>query len=179
MQKSYFRIKNRRVFLIGMPGAGKTTLAQVLGREFKLKVLDLDSYILTQNPIYNSVETIFESEGAAAFRKMERRALEAAAQKQDYLIATGGGTPCFFDNMDFMLEQGLTIFLNANLKSIYQRLKNNTERPLFKGYEGEKLFKALQDMHIQRLPFYRKAHITFNNVYLNYLYENYCSPQSQ
>ena len=157
-----------------MPGAGKTTLASVLSRQLKWKASDLDACILSLNPTYNSIKAIFKSEGALAFRQMERKALEEVVQRGDYLIiATGGGTPYYFNNMDFMLDKGLTIFLNANTKSIYKRIRHDSDRPLFEGFSGEGLLRKLQDMHIERQSVYQRAHITFNTNYLDYLYQTY------
>ena len=159
-----------------MPASGKTTLAAIMADTLNLKAIDLDNYILKQQPAYRSIKMIFENEGQIAFRKMEHEALEHISKKDKCLVATGGGTPCFFDNMELMLERGLTIFLNPILENIYHRLNKDTTRPLFEGYHDAKLLEKLREMYTARLPIYQKSHIVLNDSYLNYLYTKTLSP---
>ena len=98
----------KRIFLIGYMGAGKTTVGKVLSRQLGLSFVDLDHYI--EGRYHKTVGQLFAEKGEEAFREIERRMLREVAAFENVLISTGGGTPCFFDNMEFMNAYGTTVY---------------------------------------------------------------------
>lgn len=127
-------------------------LAEHLGVQF----VDMDNYIEERN--CKSIPQIFAEEGEAEFRKKERRALEELSEFTDLVIATGGGAPCFFDNIDLMNQTGETIFLNMHPKILADRLLNSkTERPLIKGKSREELVAFIDETLEKRKEFYTQA----------------------
>ena len=154
-----------RILLVGFMAAGKTTLGKALARDLGLQFVDLDHYI--ENRYHCSVSQLFAERGEEAFRHIERNMLHEVAEFEDVIIATGGGTPCFFDNMDYMNAQGVTVFLDAAVDVIYTRLTiARTKRPLVAGKTSDELRQYITDMLERRNPYYTRAHHTFCADYL-------------
>ena len=146
-----------RIYLIGYMGCGKSTLGKKLARHAGLQFVDMDHYIEKRN--CKTVPQIFAEEGEAEFRKKERKALEELSEFSDVVIATGGGAPCFFDNVELMNRTGKTIYLNINPKILAERLmKSKTERPLIKGKSKEELVRFIDETLKRRNEFYTQAH---------------------
>lgn len=146
-----------RIYLIGYMGCGKSTLGKKLARHAGLQFVDMDHYIEKRN--CKTVPQIFAEEGEAEFRKKERKALEELSEFSDVVIATGGGAPCFFDNVELMNRTGKTIYLNINPKILAERLmKSKTERPLIKGKSKEELVRFIDETLKKRNEFYTQAH---------------------
>lgn len=101
----------KRIILIGYMGAGKTTLGKALAQATDLQFIDLDWYI--EERFHTSIQQIFADKGESGFRDIERRMLHEVAEFEDVIISCGGGTPCYFDNIDYMNLQGDTIYLKA------------------------------------------------------------------
>ncbi len=157
-----------RIYLIGYMGCGKSTLGRKLSTHLNLQFVDMDHYIEERN--YKTIPQIFAEEGEAEFRKKERKALEELSEFHDIVIATGGGAPCFFDNVELMNKTGKTIFLNINPKILADRLlKSKTERPLIKGKSREELVAFINETLKKRNEFYKKAEfqITKTNIVLH------------
>ena len=149
-----------RIFLIGFMAAGKTTLGKALARNLGLQFVDLDHYI--ENRYCCTVSQLFADKGEEAFRQIERNMLHEVAEFEDVVISTGGGTPCFFDNMEHMNSKGVTVFLEAAVDVIYTRLTiARIQRPLVKGKTAEELRQYIAHMLGLRLPYYTRAHHTF------------------
>jgi shikimate kinase len=145
-----------RIYLIGFMGSGKTTLGRKLAKNANLQFIDMDSFIEERH--CKTVPQIFEEEGEAEFRNKERKALSELSQFTDVVIATGGGAPCFFDNIDLMNRTGKTIYLNIPPKILAERLKKSrTERPLIKGKSTKELEEYINSTLEKRDPFYKKA----------------------
>ena len=158
-----------RILLVGFMAAGKTTLGKALARDLGLQFVDLDHYI--ENRYHCTVAQLFAERGEEAFRLIERNMLHEVAEFEDVVISTGGGTPCFFDNMDYMNAQGITVFLEASTDVIYTRLTiARVQRPLVKGKTTDELHRYITEMLELRKPFYTRAHHTFCADYL----ENIC-----
>ena len=139
----------KRVFLVGYMGAGKTTVGKELAKLAGLSFIDLDYYI--EGRYHKAVSQIFAERGEEAFREIERNMLHEVAEFEDVLISTGGGAPCFFDNMEFMNASGTTVYLKVSVEELAKRLELcKHTRPVLK----ESLEK--------RNPFYTKASITFD-----------------
>ena len=96
-----------RILLIGFMAAGKTTLGKALAKELGLQFIDLDHYIECR--YHSTVSQLFADRGEEAFRQIERNMLHEVAEFEDVVISTGGGTPCFFDNIEYMNQQGITV----------------------------------------------------------------------
>jgi shikimate kinase len=116
----------------------------------------MDHYIEERN--LKAIPQIFEQEGESEFRNKERKALEELSEFTDIVIATGGGAPCFFDNIDLMNHSGKTIYLNIDPAILADRLlKSKTERPLIKGKSREELVAFIDETLKKRNEFYKQA----------------------
>ena len=145
-----------RIILIGYMGAGKTTIGKVLAREMGLDFYDLDDYIVGR--FHQTIPDIFAEKGEEGFREIERRMLHEVAEFENVIISCGGGTPCFFDNMDYMNTHGETIFLDASPQVLKEHLKmGKTVRPLIQGKTEEELISYIEESLQKRLPYYQKA----------------------
>lgn len=149
---------DRKIFLVGMPGCGKSYFGNRLKEHTGLPLFDLDDVIVERQG--QSISDIFSSLGEDAFRQIEREALTGLIKgHREFILATGGGTPCFFDNMNLMNSAGLTIFLKAPKELLVQRISENDERPLMIGNVEKKVAELLET----RLPFYKKAFINMED----------------
>ena len=145
-----------RIYLIGYMGSGKSTLGRRLAAYLNLQFIDMDHYIEMRN--HKTVPQIFAEEGEAEFRIKERKALEELSEFSDVVIATGGGAPCFFDNIDLMNNTGSTIYLNIDPSILADRLMHSkTERPLIKGKSKAELISFIDDTLKKRNIFYTQA----------------------
>lgn len=149
-----------RILLIGFMAAGKTTLGRALAKELGLQFIDLDHYIECRYRC--TVSQLFAERGEEAFRQIERNMLHEVAEFEDVVISTGGGTPCFFDNIEYMNRQGTTVFLEASVDVLHTRLTiARTQRPLVVGKSEEELRTYINEMLSRRLPYYSRATYTF------------------
>ena len=150
-----------RIFLIGYMGAGKTTLGKAFARAMGLTFIDLDWYI--EERFHKTIRELFTERGEDAFRDLERRMLHEAGEFEDVVISVGGGTPCFFDNVDYMNSVGETVFLDVDIRVLFRRLKiAKQQRPLLDGKSDEELMLFIQEALQKRLPYYTKAKHVFN-----------------
>lgn len=150
----------KRVFLVGYMGAGKTTIGKVLSKMAGLTFIDLDYYIEAR--FRKSVSQLFAERGEEGFRTIERNMLHEVAEFEDVLISTGGGTPCFFDNMAFMNQQGTTIYLQVSVEELAKRLELcKHTRPVLRNRSGDALKVFVEDSLSSRLSFYEQAQIHF------------------
>ena len=146
-----------KIYLIGYMVSGKSTLGRRLAGHAGLQFIDMDHYIEQRN--CKTIPQIFAQEGEEEFRKKERKALEEISAFSDVIIATGGGAPCFFDNIDFMNRTGITIFLNIDPDILASRLmRSKTERPLIKGKSKQELVQFIDETLKIRNKFYSRAH---------------------
>ena len=159
-----------RVFLIGYMGAGKTTLGKAFARAMGLTFVDLDWYI--EERFHKTVSQIFAERGEDGFRELEKRMLHEASDFEDVVISVGGGTPCFFDNMDYMNQVGETVFLDVDNQVLFRRLKvAKQQRPLLANKTDEELMAFIQEALEKRLPHYTKAKHVFNGELLENRYQ--------
>lgn len=151
----------QRIILVGYMGAGKTTVGKALAKALNLQFYDLDWYIESRQ--HKTVPQIFAERGEEGFRKIEHNMLHEVAEFEDVVISCGGGTPCFFDNMDYMNAQGDVIYLKAAPEVLYRHLlMGKTERPLLKGKSPEELITFITEQLAKREPFYNKARHTLD-----------------
>ena len=146
----------RSIILIGYMGAGKTTVGRVLAQRLGRTFYDLDWYI--ESRYRQSVAQIFSERGEEAFRQMEREMLHEAAAFEDVVLSCGGGTPCFFDNIDYMNEVGQTVYLRCTPETLAVHLRmGKSVRPLLQGKTPEELEQYIRESLEARSPFYEKA----------------------
>ena len=124
--------------------------------------IDLDNYI--ERRFHLSVKEIFAQRGEDGFRDIERRMLQEVADFEDVLVACGGGTPCFFDNMEYMNSRGTTVFLNTPIPRLHSRLmRGRHKRPLIANKNDEELMEFIQKALADRWEHYTKAQIEFSS----------------
>lgn len=149
-----------RIFLIGYMGAGKTTIGKALSHKLKIPFIDLDWYI--EERFHKTVNEIFTEKGESAFREIERNMLHEVSEFENVIISTGGGTPCFFDNMEYMNSKGTTVYLDVHTEVLFRRLRVATQsRPVLKNKKDEELKEFIDKNINKRLVFYTQAHHTF------------------
>jgi shikimate kinase len=145
-----------RIIIIGYMGAGKTTVGKALSKELNIPFYDLDWYI--ESRLRKTVPQIFAERGEEGFRKVENNLLHEVAEFENVIISCGGGTPCFFDNMDYMNQQGETVYLKARPDVLYKHLKmGKTERPLLKNKSPEEMQEFIREQLEKREEYYLKA----------------------
>ena len=149
-----------RIILIGFMGSGKTTLGRALAKALGLTFIDLDNYIELR--YCKSINQIFAERGEDGFRNIERTLLHEVCEFEDVIISSGGGTPCFFDNIDYMNAQGTTIYLQVPNDRLLTRLKiAKNRRPLLKDKNDEEIEQFIAEQIQRREPFYTKANHAF------------------
>ena len=142
-------------------GAGKTTLGKVLAKDLGLPFYDLDWYI--ESRMMKTVPQLFAERGEEGFRKVEHNMLHEVAEFEDVVISCGGGTPCFYDNMEYMNAQGDTVYLKASPEVLYAHLQmGKVERPLLKNKTREEMQAFIKEQLAEREKYYTKARHIFN-----------------
>jgi len=145
-----------RIIIIGYMGAGKTTVGKALSKELGIPFYDLDWYI--ESRMHKTVAQIFTERGEEGFRQIEHNMLHEVAEFENVIVSCGGGTPCFFDNMDYMNQQGETIYLQASPEVLYGHLlMGKSVRPLLLGKSKEELLAYIKEQLQRRDPYYLKA----------------------
>ena len=151
-----------KIYLIGMPGSGKTTLGKQVASDLPTSFVDLDYEIESREK--KSIPEIFSQQGEDYFRMVESELLkEWAASDKSFVMATGGGTPCFFQGIDVMMQTGISIFLDTPIDLLVQRLEKKSGRPLLQSKDNNELRNKLEALRQSRLPFYQRAQITLQN----------------
>jgi shikimate kinase len=152
-----------KLFLIGLPGSGKTTVGKELAERLDTIFIDLDVEIEKQEG--KTVQEIFAEKKEGYFRELESRTLKSLCQSEkDFVMATGGGAPCFFDNMSAMNSFGKTVFLDVDTSEICSRLEktNLSERPLFSNLSLDQLKIKIDSLKSQRIEFYKQAKVAIS-----------------
>ena len=155
--------KNHIIYIIGFMGSGKTytgrKLASVLGWSF----IDLDKKI--EEYTGKTIPEIFSQEGEAFFRETETSLLRKLTSVENTIISTGGGAPCYSNNMDFMLQNGLTIYLKLTTEELHVRLSQSKgERPLIKNLDKEDLQNFIEEKLADREKCYNRSDITVTGL---------------
>lgn len=144
------------VFLIGFMGCGKTTAGKIAADTLGLNFIDLDNFIEEKH--HKTITEIFALEGENSFRLLERNAIGELQEGKNLLIATGGGFPCFENNLEWLNENGETIFLKAHRGTLYSRLSSNKKnRPLIKDLSDVALMEYIMNVLPGREFYYEKA----------------------
>lgn len=158
---------NRPVFLIGFMGCGKTTMGKKIARKIDLPFIDMDQQIVEQTGM--SIANYFSLHGEDKFRELESQILRSIPQNKGAIISTGGGTPCFNDNMQWMNEMGISVYLKLPAKALLKRLsgKEGVSRPLLQGKSEEELLDFIINKLNEREVFYQKAHLVIETLNAN------------
>lgn len=146
------------IFLIGYMGCGKSTVGKHLSRRLKLQHIDLDEFFERSYKI--SIPDFFKKYDETAFRAAESLLLEKTIDLKNHIISTGGGTPCFNDNIDFINRHGLSVYLKMSPKSLFDRLKAAKKpRPLIQNLSDDQLLQRIINDVNSRESFYNRAHL--------------------
>ncbi len=146
----------KRILLIGYMGAGKSTIGQILASNLGIPFIDSDSEIEQQ--VGKSIPEIFETQGEVEFRKLETDFIQNLSRSDSYVLSTGGGLPCFNDNLLFLNELGITIYLKNTSEVLAKRIINSPiERPIVKGKSFSELVDFIQDNLKIREVYYLKS----------------------
>ena len=153
------------IFLIGYMASGKTTLGRALAARMGRPFIDLDFYI--EQRYRKSVADIFAAEGETRFREIEREMLREVGEFCDVVISCGGGTPCHFDNMEFMNSRGATVYLDTTVERIVERLlKARTQRPIVARHSAEELPHFVATHLDERRAYYEMCRIRIDSTRL-------------
>ncbi len=146
-----------RIFLIGYMGSGKTTIGKLVAKKLNYNFIDMDSYIEATQ--FKTISQIFAEQGEDNFRLMEQKCLHEVGEFDNVIISTGGGAPCFFDNMDYMKNNGLTIYLKYSAQELADRLggAHVAKRPILANRQGEELTQFIAEGLAKREQFYAQA----------------------
>lgn len=146
------------LYIIGYMGCGKTTFGRALSQATGLRFVDLDHFIEERHNA--TVREIFDTKGEEAFRTIERDMLHETAEMADCIVSCGGGTPCFFDNVAFMNENGTTLWLEATHDCLFSRLiRKREKRPLLAGRTDNEIRTIIDSQLKARSHFYSQASI--------------------
>jgi len=149
-----------KIYLIGFMGSGKSTVGKKLALSLKWSFIDLDEKIEAEAGM--KIASIFSEKGELHFRHVESAVLKSLKNEENTIISTGGGTPCFNDNMDFMIGTGLTIYLKMAPAQLKVRLSRSShERPLIKDIEKSELEGFIENKLTEREKWYSRSDVTF------------------
>ena len=149
------------IFLTGFMGCGKSYLGKALADQLGFGFLDLDALIEVGEGL--GIAGIFDRVGEQAFREIEARYLRSLEGHRHLVVATGGGAPCFFNNMDWMNGHGVSIYLHAEPSLLATRLAGEKEkRPLLRSLDDGQLLAFIESKYSERRPFYDQAHLQFD-----------------
>ncbi|MCH5231195.1 MAG: shikimate kinase [Muribaculaceae bacterium] len=149
-------------YIVGYMASGKTTFGSELARQLKIPFIDLDRYVEEKEE--RSINELFSEEGEDGFRKIESRRLrEATSETPHCVIACGGGTPCHFDNMDYLNENGITVFLETSTPVLISRLQaENETRPIVANKSDDEIEEQILSQLCERLPRYMEAKLKWH-----------------
>ena len=148
----------KNIFLVGMPSSGKTTLGKRLSRELGYRFVDTDRLIVREEG--KTINEIFHEQGEPYFRQAESRVLRTIRPEAGLVVATGGGMPCFHNNMEYIRQTGISVFLDVAPEVLLERMQRHQEddRPLFRQNDPP-LLEGLHKKDADRRPVYSQADI--------------------
>lgn len=148
-----------KIYFIGFMGTGKTYWGRQLSHKLQIPFFDLDEQIISQEG--KSINDIFSQNGEEYFRRLEKEALHIITESHDsFVMATGGGTPCYFNNIDYMKKSGTVVWINTSMDILFERLlKDKATRPLLKDLEDNRLKAYIIRKFADRKIYYEQADI--------------------
>jgi shikimate kinase len=148
-----------KIYFIGFMGTGKTFWGRQLSHKLQIPFFDLDEQIINQEG--KSINDIFSEKGEEYFRLTEKEALHIITESHDsFVMATGGGTPCYFNNIDYMKKSGTVVWINTPIDILFERLlKDKATRPLLKDLEDNRLRAYIIRKFADRKIYYEQADI--------------------
>ena len=138
----------RNIFLIGFMGCGKSTMARLLSEKMNMELVEMDETIEAESNM--SINEIFEKYGEAYFRDLETKLIARIAEKGGVVVSCGGGTILRIENVEMMKKNGKVIYFSATPETIYQRVRNSTNRPLLNGNMNVEYITSLMEKRISR-----------------------------
>ncbi len=148
-----------RIFLMGFMGCGKTTIGKQVAEKLNFTFIDLDTFI--EQKYQRSISSIFEKFGETYFREIEKKELKELLCFSNIVVSTGGGTPCFFDNMQIINKLGISCYLQTDIEILATRLSTaKNQRPLIKGKTHSELIEFITETLGKREEFYKQATFT-------------------
>jgi shikimate kinase len=155
-----------KFFLTGYMGSGKSTVGEKLAAKLKYDFIDLDKLI--ESDYKQSIPEIFATKGEKEFRAMEHNTLKRVIEKNNVVVACGGGTPCYYDNMELMRNNGVTVYIKMSVDALVDRLTNAKEkRPLIENKTAPELRSFIKRQLEKREDIYHKAQYTVKGKDLN------------
>ena len=149
-----------RIYLIGYMGVGKTTVGKKLAKLLDIGFVDLDKFI--ESKYHKTVPELFAERGEREFRLIEQKSLIEVSEIEDVVVSTGGGTPCFFENIRLMNQTGTTVYIHAEPEELAARLRTSkTVRPIVSGKTGEDLTLFIAQHLRERERFYNQAQVIY------------------
>jgi len=149
------------LYLVGYMGAGKTTVGKLLARKLNRSFIDVDEFI--ENRYHKTIATIFEKKGESGFREIEHRTLQEISSFENVVVSTGGGLPCFYNNMDLLNQTGITVYLKVSVDGLIDRIaKGKQKRPLVREKSGEELRDFVEMNLEKRESFYNQSKFIFD-----------------
>lgn len=170
MNKFVKKINNlnyqKKIVLIGFMGSGKTTLGKKLASKLNISFVDLDEAIAEQEKM--SISQLFETKGEDYFRKIEHQKLKEILSKNNKIVlSTGGGTPCFYENMQLINHYGISFYLKYTPAFLHSRLINaKAKRPLIQQLTSEELLGFIEQKLVERQPFYEQSNYILEEINL-------------
>ncbi|MBS3915650.1 MAG: shikimate kinase [Bacteroidetes bacterium] len=150
-----------KIYLVGLPGAGKSHCGRWLAEQLDWNFMDLDGSI--EHSMQKSISKIFDEHGEDVFRQIESDELMKTKKLRNTVISTGGGTASWGDNMEWMQRNGLTVFINTPIDKIVSRIMLNAQkRPMFAGLQEGEIKEKLSEIEKKRGEFYSRAKLIWN-----------------
>jgi shikimate kinase len=157
------RNKKTNLYLVGMPGCGKSTLGKQYSLHSGFEFADTDHIIIAEQK--KSIETIYEEGGELAFRQLEHELIQRFFVKEEMVVCTGGGLPCFLGNMELMNQHGITVFMDVSPEELWNRVKNTdfSGRPIYQNKTPEQIQAVIHERSVERRKFYETAHVVLKS----------------
>lgn len=151
---------SEKIYLLGFMGCGKSTFGKKLAKKLDWTFVDMDDFIESQEGM--TIGELFKAKGESYFRLLESQVLKDSASWSNTIISTGGGAPCFHDNISIINKQGISVYINLPAKVLVDRLKGEkTKRPLLASLNDEEMLRFVESKLSERAIYYEQAQVNF------------------
>lgn len=161
-------LKNKKscLYLVGMPGCGKSTLGKQFSLHSGFDFADTDTIIIQEQK--KTIEEIYAEGGEMAFRNLEHALIQRFFDKEEMVICTGGGLPCFHNNMELMNQHGITVFMDVSPEELWRRVQHTdfSGRPIYQNKTPEEIQTVIRERSAERRKFYSLADITLKSDHI-------------